>query len=153
MLKTDLTAPLERAGVDFDVIEHERTETARAEAAVIGWPTTHVGKTLIVHTHEGYVRVVVRATDRLDLHKLRRALADRTARLASEEEAAAAYPMFELGAVPPWGGPAGDRVVVDTRVAGHDSVVLEGGSHEESIRLKASDLRVMTAARIADVAE
>jgi Ala-tRNA(Pro) deacylase len=153
MLKTDLTATLERADVDFDVIDHERTMTAREEAAAIGWPTTHVGKTLIVFTHEGYVRAVIRAADRLDLLKLRLVLACRTARLATEEEVAAAYPMFELGAVPPWGGPGGDRVVIDTRIAAHDAVVLEGGSHEQSIRLKVTDLRVLTAARVADIAD
>ena len=152
MLKTDLTTVLERARVDFDVIDHERTESARAEAAAIGWPTTHVGKTLIVRTRDGYVRVVVRAADRLDLHKLRAVLDDRTARLATEEEVAAAYPMYELGATPPWGGPLGDRVVVDGRVHAHDAVVLESGSHEQSVRLKVSDLRVVTGARIADVA-
>jgi len=151
MLKTDLTGVLERARIDFDVLDHERTMTARDEAAAVGWPTTHVGKTLVVYTDAGYLRVVVRAADRLDVHKLRDLLDDPGTRLATEEEIAAAYPMFELGATPPWGGPAGDRVVLDERIAAHDAVLLESGSHERSIRLKVSDLRVLTSARIADI--
>ena len=51
-----------------------------------------------------------------------------------------AYPMYELGAVPPFGVPAGDRVLLDRRLAQHDSVVLEAGSHSESVRLKTADL-------------
>jgi hypothetical protein len=38
---------------------------------------------------------------------------DKTTRLATEEELAGADPMFELGAVPPFGGPAGDRIIAD----------------------------------------
>jgi Ala-tRNA(Pro) deacylase len=151
MLKTDLTDVLERAHIDFDVLDHERTMSARDEAAAVGWPVTHVGKTLIVHTTEGFVRVVVRAADRLDLHKLRDLLEAEAARLATEEEVAAAYPMFELGATPPWGGPAGDRVILDERVAAHDAVLLESGSHERSIRLKVADLRALTEAQVADI--
>jgi prolyl-tRNA editing enzyme YbaK/EbsC (Cys-tRNA(Pro) deacylase) len=36
--------------------------------------------------------------------------------------------MFELGAVPPFGGPAGDRTVVDRRLAEQESVLIEAGS-------------------------
>jgi prolyl-tRNA editing enzyme YbaK/EbsC (Cys-tRNA(Pro) deacylase) len=61
-------------------------------------------------------------------------------RLATEAELAAAYPMFELGAVPPFGGPSGDRVIVDRWLATHEHVVVEAGSRTESIRVKVMDL-------------
>jgi Ala-tRNA(Pro) deacylase len=134
------------------VIEHERTLSARAEAAAIGWPTTHVGKTVIVRSGDRFVRVVVRASDRVDFGKLRRALDDPAVRLATEAETAAAYPTYELGAVPPWGAPGGDPVMIDDRIAAHEFVVVEGGSHDASIRLRVGDLRVLTAARVADIA-
>jgi prolyl-tRNA editing enzyme YbaK/EbsC (Cys-tRNA(Pro) deacylase) len=59
--------------------------------------------------------------------------------------------MFELGAVPPIGGPAGDRVVVDGALLDEDYVVLEAGSHEESIRVRSHDLVSITNALVADV--
>jgi hypothetical protein len=52
----------------------------------------------------------------------------KTTPLATEKELAGAYPMFELGAVPPFGGPAGDRTVVDRRLAEQESVLIEAGS-------------------------
>jgi Ala-tRNA(Pro) deacylase len=72
-------------------------------------------------------------------------------RLLSEEELLSAYPQFELGAVPPFAGPAGDRVVVDERLAASDHVVVEAGVHNASLRLRAEDLLALTAAQVADI--
>jgi Ala-tRNA(Pro) deacylase len=118
-------------------------------------PPGDVAKTLVVTTLEGYVRTVVPASDRLDLHKLRTALggSKSTMQLASEPELARDYPEFELGAVPPFGGSRRDRVVVDSRLARRDSVVLEAGSHEESIRVWTPDLLRVTGADVADICE
>jgi len=59
--------------------------------------------------------------------------------------------MFELGAVPPFGGPTGDRAVLDRRLAARESVVLEAGSHERSVRLRTRDLIRLADAPIADI--
>ena len=128
-----------------------------------GWaraPTWQVARTVAVAllttavvlvTSNGYVRAVLPASERLDLHKARRLLGDTTTRLATEAELALAYPTFELGAVPPIGGPVGDRVVVDKQLAFVDSVVFEAGTHSESVRLKTTDLLVLAEAEIADL--
>jgi prolyl-tRNA editing enzyme YbaK/EbsC (Cys-tRNA(Pro) deacylase) len=70
--------------------------------------------------------------------------------LASEDDLARDYADFELGAVPPFGG-RDDQVIVDERLAGRDSVVLEAGSHKRSVRLKAADLVRLTGAQVADI--
>ena len=71
--------------------------------------------------------------------------------LASEEELGRDYPEFELGAVPPIGGAHRDRVVIDRALAARDSVVLEAGAHDDSIRLRTADLLRLTEAQVADV--
>lgn len=149
-----LRSELDRLGVEYELIPHERTLNATAEAKVVGVPPEDVGKTIVLHTERGYVRAALAASDRLDLHKVREALPEgHDVRLATETELAAAYPMFELGAVPPWGGPSGDRVVVDRRLASRDSIVLEAGAHDESLRLKTADLLAVTGADVVDLAE
>jgi len=60
---------------------------------------------------------------------------------------------FELGAVPPLGGGQRHPVVVDERVAGRETVVLEAGSHEESVRISAAELVRATSAEVADICE
>lgn len=72
--------------------------------------------------------------------------------LATEDDLARDYRDFELGAVPPLGGPE-DPVIVDEGLADRDSVVLEAGSHERSIRLKTADLVRLSRAQVADICQ
>jgi Ala-tRNA(Pro) deacylase len=148
----DVTDFLEEAGVDFDVLEHARTERASDEAAALGIEPEDVAKTLVLVAPSGNVRAVLAASERIDVRKVAAVLGvgGKKVHLASEDDLARDYPDFELGAVPPFGGPE-DQVVVDERLAGRDSVVLEAGSHERSVRLKAADLVRLTGARVADI--
>ena len=147
-----LRQALERAGCEYDVLDHRRTETARDEAKAVGVPPEEVAKTVVLISDDRYVRTVLPASEQLDVHKVQQLLGDKHARLASEAELVLAYPMYELGAVPPFGVPAGDRVLVDRRLAQRDTVVLEAGSHSESLRLKTSDLLSLAQADVADIA-
>jgi Ala-tRNA(Pro) deacylase len=149
-----LTKALDEGGVPFELLPHRHTETARAEARALGLELDEVAKTVIVRTDDGYVRVVVPASARIDLAKVRELLrSDAGTRIATEAELTAAYPEFDLGAVPPLGGPAGDAVVVDVGLASQQLLVFEAGTHEESIRLKTDDLIALAEARVGDVCE
>jgi Ala-tRNA(Pro) deacylase len=148
---TEVIEELDRRQVDFELLPHTRTQTAKAEARAIGITTREVAKTVVLTADGGFVRAVVPASVRLDLRKARALLGDRLSRLATEEEIGAAYPSFELGAVPPFGGPAGDRVIVDRDLADLDAVVLEAGSHDQSVRIRTRDLLALTDAEVADI--
>jgi Ala-tRNA(Pro) deacylase len=151
-MSVNLIEELTREQLGYELIEHDRTETAAEEAEAVGIPPAEVAKTLVLVTEAGRVRVVLSAGDRLDMHKVRELLGTgKTARLATESELADAYPMFELGAVPPFGGPAGDRVLVDRAIAERETVVLEAGSHEQSVRVKTSDVIALAKAELADI--
>ena len=152
MATEDVTRVLDGAGVQYELLSHEHTESATAEAEVLGVPPADVAKTLVVSVPDGYVRAVVPASERLDLHKLADAcgLGRKEAQLASEEDLSRDYSEFALGAVPPFGGRS-DRVIVDRRVAEHESVVLEAGSHEESVRLASADLVRVSGAELQDI--
>lgn len=155
---TEVKAPalgstLAEAGIGFDVLEHERTDNAVAEARALGLRTGEVAKTIVVRTPDGDVRVVIASGDRVDMHRLRELVGGgKEVRLATEEELERDYPEFELGAVPPVGG-ASDRVLVDRRVAELETVVLEAGVHDQSIRMEAGDLLRLTDARVVDIVE
>jgi Cys-tRNA(Pro) deacylase len=148
----DVTRFLEEAGVDFDVLEHEHTERAADEAKALDVAPEEVAKTLVLASPSGNVRAVLAASERIDLHKVAALLGvgGKKVHLATEDDLAQNYSGFELGAVPPFAGPD-DRVIVDERLGARDSVVLEAGSHETSIRLKASDLVRLTEAQVADI--
>ena len=148
----DVTGFLEEAGVDFDVLEHARTERAADEATALGIGAEEVAKTLVLVASSGNVRAVLAASERIDLHKVAGVLGvgGKKVHLASEDDLTRDYGEFELGAVPPFGGRE-DLVIVDERLAGRDSVVLEAGTHEQSVRLKAADLVRLTRAQVADI--
>ena len=155
MATSDLTAALDARGVEYELLPHAHTETALAEAQALGIDPRDVAKTLVVSTSEGYVRVVVPATERLDLRKLRELLgaSKKDVQLASERDLARDYREFDLGAVPPIGGKRRDAVVIDRRLIARAELVVEAGNHDESIRLGREDLVKATDAQVADVSQ
>jgi Ala-tRNA(Pro) deacylase len=147
-----LMRELAQKELGYELIPHAHTERAGDEATALGLEPGEVAKTVVVTTEEGYVRAVVPASERLDLHRVRDLVGGgKRTRLATEAELVAAYPMFELGAVPPFGGPEGDRVLVDRRLAERESVVLEAGSHDESVRMRTRDLLAVAHAETAEL--
>ena len=143
---------MQRENIPHELLPHPHTETARDEALAVG--LLEVAKTIVVFTDRGYVRTVIPADGRLDLHKIRAALeSGKDTRLATEEELAEAYPMFEIGAVPPFGGPTGDRGIIDRRLADRDALVFAAGTHDESVRLRTRDVIRLAEAVIADICE
>ena len=141
---------LATSGVHYDLIPHQHTESAVDEAEAVGVLPGQVAKTIILTTREGFVRAVVPGSKRVDLEKVRELLDVNRVALASEDELADAYPGFELGAVPPFGGPH-DTVLLDGRLCSIETVVIEAGTHEESVRLRTRDLVRLTEAKLGDI--
>jgi Ala-tRNA(Pro) deacylase len=152
MATSDLTSVLDEAGVKYELLPHAHTESALAEAQSLGVSADEVAKTLIVKLPEGYLRTVLPASARVDLRKVRELQGGgrHKVHLATEEDLRRDYPEFELGAVPPIGGRS-DPVVVDSRIAARRDVVLEAGSHDESLRISAADLVTITRAAVTDI--
>jgi len=148
---TPLTVALDDHGIPYEVLEHSRTDRAVDEAAALGLEPQDVAKTVVVSTGERNVRVLLPASERIDMHKLRDLLeAGKELHLLTEEALEREYGEFELGAVPPVGGPD-DEVIVDHRLAARRDVVFEAGSHDHSVKVEASDLVSLAGGRVADV--
>jgi Ala-tRNA(Pro) deacylase len=149
----DLTGALDEAGAAYELLPHAHTESALAEAEALGLEPADVAKTLIVKTLEGYLRAVVQASGRLDERKVRDLISGskKDVHLATEHDLRRDYPDFDLGTVPPLGGARRDPVIVDSRVAARESVVLEAGSHKQSVRIATSDLVRAAGAEVTDI--
>ena len=139
--------------IEFEVLPHRRTTRAAGEARVLGVLAQTVAKTVLVRSPDGgRIRAVVPASSRLDLAKLARAVGTPGLALFAESELVVAYPEFELGAVPPFGGPEGEHVVMDMQLATCDHVVLDAGAHDASLRMRTDDLLRIADAQLADIA-
>ncbi len=145
---------LEGAGVAFEITEHEPVMSAGAEARVLVRSPETVAKTVVLHDGGAYVIVAVPASDRLDLHKLRRLLgATRQLRLAGEDEIARDFPAMEVGAVPPFGPMVPSAEVIDTALTTHPTIACPAGDHRHSVLLDPREVVRITGATVADVCE
>lgn len=149
------TRHLEERGIRYELVEHDRAFTAAAEARAAGEEPANAVKSVLLRDLEGYELVVLQASDRLDMGKVREQLGDSRSelRLATEEEMDADFPQFELGALPPLGEMLPAPEVVDRRVLDHDRVLCNAGDHTHSLLLDPREIVRVSNAEIADVRE
>ncbi len=146
---------LDAIGVTYEVVEHDRAFGAASEADAAGVRPENAAKSVLLHDGEGYRLVAIQASDRLDLGKVRELLEIRRAelRLASEDEMAADFSEFELGAIPPLGELLPAPEIVDRRLLEHDRVLCNGGDHTHSVLLDPNDVVRVSGAQVADVCQ
>jgi Ala-tRNA(Pro) deacylase len=148
-----VTGVLERHGVRYEVVEHDATYSAVAEARAAAADPEATAKTVALHDHDGYRLAVVPASERLDVRRARELLgASHHLRLATERELERDFPTFEVGAMPPFGTEPLPEVV-DVRLLGHDRIVCAGGDHRRSVLIDAVDLLRITEPRVGDICE
>jgi len=148
-----VTEFLDRAGVPYEVVEHERTQSAAAEARAAGMPPTDVAKTVVLRDQDGVRLAVIPASHRLDLHKVKEELGSRGLRLVTEQEMASEFGDFEVGAVPPFGPMLHALELVDERLLDHDRVLCGGGDHEHGVLVDPHDMVRAGQARVADICD
>ena len=148
-----VTEFLERHGVPYEVVEHERTQTAAAEARAAGMPPADVAKTVVLRDQEGVRLAVIPASHRLDLHKVKRELGSKGLRLVTEQEMAEEFGDFEVGAIPPFGPLFHALELVDERLLDHDRILCGGGDHEHGVLVDPHDVVRAGQARVADICD
>ena len=135
-----VTLYLAERHVPFEVLRHRQVFSSSQEAVALGVDADAVVKTVVLSTANGYCLAVVPASCRLDLHRVREALGDAGVRLVTEGELLAAFPRYELGALPPLGDLLGVPVLIDPRALRRDTVIFAGGIETESIKARAAEL-------------
>jgi Ala-tRNA(Pro) deacylase len=145
---------LDEQGLDYEVVEHEATYSATEEARADGVPADDVAKTILLRDDKGYRLAVIPGSHRLDLSRVRELLgADKSLRLATEEEMAEDFPSFDVGALPPIGPLLPATEVIDRKLLDHDRIAFAAGDHRHGILIDPNDLVQLTQATVADVCE
>jgi Ala-tRNA(Pro) deacylase len=148
------TSHLEEQGIAYELVEHDRAFTAAAEARAAGQEPANAVKAVLLRDLNGYELVVLQASDRLDLRRVRELGETRSElRLATEEEMDADFPQFELGALPPLGEMLPAPEIVDRRVLDHDRVLCNAGDHTHSVLVDPMEIVLAANAEVADVRE
>ena len=138
-----LTAALKRERMPYVVYRHPPAYSAQHMAAVSHTPGRCAVKVVICIADGKPVQALVPAHNHVDLERLRLVACVETLRIAREEEIAALYPDFEVGAAPPFGTMYGHRVFVEQCFVGEPEMVFNAGTHTESLCMHYSDFAEM----------
>ena len=128
-----ITEVLERERMPYVAFKHPPAYTALEQAAVSHIRGRCAAKVVICFADDKPLQAVVPAHYRVDFDRLRQFAGAETLRLASENEIAALYPEFEVGATPPFGTIYGHRVFVEQCFVGEPEMVFDAGTHTASL--------------------
>jgi prolyl-tRNA editing enzyme YbaK/EbsC (Cys-tRNA(Pro) deacylase) len=144
---------LDERGVDYEIVRHDPTGSALAEARVYGVAPQRLVKTLAIWANGVLVEVALPCLNRLDMRLVRLLLGDGCARLAPEDELSRELPDLDAGALPPFGPPAPPLALVDRHVLSSNWVLANGGDDRHSLRVSPLEIVRLSQARVVDIAQ
>ncbi|MFH1191945.1 MAG: YbaK/EbsC family protein [bacterium] len=139
MISKKLEKFLEKHGIDYDLLEHKTVYTAFDAAQTLKKKLEEIAKTLFLKADKKYVLIVIPASHRADLVKLKKMLKVEKLEIVKETEMASALNV-KPGAVTPFGKFHGVPVYVDKALLKSKLIVASTGSFSESILMKTKDL-------------
>ena len=127
---------LDEHDIDHEVHLHAETFTAASTARAEGVEARTFAKVVGVVADDGRkALLIIDATDRLDLGKVREALGAHDVRLLTEPELADAAPGCEAGAIPAVGELFGLPTLADFAVRDDAEISFNAGTHRHAVRV------------------
>ena len=130
---------LEKNQVSFEVGYHQRVYTAQEIAAAEHVRGRELAKVVMVKADGKMVMLVLPASFRVDMEKLKGILKSKKVEKAKEEEFQDLFADCEVGAMPPFGNLYNLDVWVDQVLTEDKDIVFNAGSHVETLKIKYSD--------------
>ncbi len=147
-----VTTFLQQKKIPFEAHKHDVVYTAQQLAAEEGVSGYEVAKPVIVKGAKRFAMCVLAAPHHLDQRKAAEALGEKEVRLATEQEMADRFADCELGAEPPIGKMFHMKTVMDSKLRNDEYLVMQAGSHRESIRMRRADWEKVCKPVIASIA-
>jgi Ala-tRNA(Pro) deacylase len=130
---------LEGRGIPFRELHHSSAYTAQEVAQREHVSGHAVAKVVVVMADGKPVELVLPASRRVELERVRQILGSAEARMASETEMERYFTDCEVGAVPPLPHWENIPVLMDSTLQAADEIVFQAGTHEDAVRLRFSD--------------
>jgi len=146
-----LKAFLDDNQVKYRTISHSPAFTAQEIAASAHVPGRELAKTVMVKIDDKMAMVVLPASQKINLGRLKKACGATEACLASETEFKNLFPDCELGAMPPFGNLYGMDVYAGEALAGDQEITFNAGSHTELMRLAYADFQRLVRPRVVEL--
>ncbi len=143
---------LQQRGIGYEKHTHGVTYTSQGLADAEHVTGYMIAKPVIVRGMQGFAMCVVPAPRHVELSRVAEVLNEPSVRLATEEEMADLFPDCELGAEPPVGYLFDMRTVMDSQLEEDEYLIMQCGTHTESIKLRREDWEIVAEPIVAPIA-
>jgi Ala-tRNA(Pro) deacylase len=130
---------LKQRGVSYEEMHHREAYTAQEVAHQEHISGHRVAKVVVVNVDGRLVELVLPASRRVNLDRVRELLRANEVRLATEEEICQTFTDCEVGAIPPLPHWQGIEVMMDRSMQVPGDIVFQAGTHRDAIRLRFDD--------------
>jgi Ala-tRNA(Pro) deacylase len=139
---------LQKRGVAYEELHHRVAYTAQEVAQSEHISGHCLAKVVIAMADGRPVELILPASRRVVLDRVRRLLGAGAVRLASEAEMDTIFTDCETGAIPPLRHWKDVEVVMDASMSSAQDLVFQAGTHEDAIRLKFPDWLALVSPRV-----
>ena len=143
---------LKKAKVKFEGIGHRTVYTAYDLAQTLKKDLKEVAKTLVVKADNVYKLVIVPASSRLDLKKLKKALKAKTLKIVDEKTMSKVF-KIKPGAISAFGNLHQVETLVDKSLLRAKDSIFEVGNFTDWVRMKVKDFIKLEEARLENFAQ
>jgi Ala-tRNA(Pro) deacylase len=141
---------LEKNRVPYELGYHTMVYTAQEVAAAQHIPGKEMAKVVMVKADGKMVMLVLPASYQVDMKKLKATLQCKKVGMAKEKDFEELFPDCEIGAMPPFGNLYNLEVWVEQVLAEDEFIVVQGGSHVETLKMKYSDYARLVNPKVGD---
>jgi Ala-tRNA(Pro) deacylase len=141
---------LEKNRIPYELGYHMMVYTAQEVAAAQHVLGKEMAKVVMVKADGKMVMLVLPASYQVDKKKLKAALQCKKVGMAKEKDFEELFPECEIGAMPPFGNLYNIDVWVDQVLTEDEFIVVQGGSHVETLKIKYSDYARLVSPKVGD---
>ncbi len=134
-----ITNFLDKHNINHEVLEHKTVYTAFDAAQTLGKKLNEIAKTLAVKADKKYIIIVVPASRKVNMDKLKKVLDAKKVDIVKEVDIKKVF-KSKPGALIPFAKMHKVPVYVDKVLLKSKSVIMSSGSYTESLKIKANDL-------------
>lgn len=150
MISKKLLNYLDKAKVGYKTIKHKTVYTAYDLAQTLKAKLNEVAKTLVVKADKVYVLVVLPASRKLDLGKLKKILKAKKVEIAKENVMKKIF-KIKPGAITPFGELHKVPVYIDKTLLKAKKIIANAGTYEDSVVMTANNfLKAVKGAVVGD---
>lgn len=148
----NVTNYLEKKAAKYEPIVHKKVYTAYDAAQTLKKDLKEIAKSLLIKADKAYILVIVPASMRIDLKKLKKAVGAKKVEIPKENVMVKVF-KIKPGAITAFGGLHKVETVVDKSFLKTKEAIFAAGSFTDSIRMKVKDFIEMEEAKLASFAK